>query len=174
MTYTLEKPSATSAGLMNASMLVYLFWLLLPAVQTTGRAATGAAAVALFGAGVLLDGTWLRAHGWRTLLRAVCAALMPLILRVFLARGGENGAGFYVQQAMFWFPVVFAGYARERGDSRLWRWVRPLMLAVITVTTLTTIGWLIQACCAAGACTPIPARWAMGPGARRRRPISRS
>ena len=130
MTYTLEKPSATSAGLMNASMLVYLFWLLLPAVQTTGRAATGAAAVALFGAGVLLDGTWLRAHGWRTLLRAACAALMPVILRVFLARGGENGAGFYVQQAMFWFPVVFAGYARERGDSRLWRWVRPLMLAV--------------------------------------------
>lgn len=144
MTYTLEKPSATSAGLMNASMLVYLFWLLLPAVQTTGRAATGAAAVALFGAGVLLDGTWLRAHGWRTLLRAACAALMPVILRVFLARGGENGAGFYVQQAMFWFPVVFAGYARERGDSRLWRWIRPLMLAVITVTTLTTIGWLIQ------------------------------
>ena len=144
MTYTLEKPSATSAGLMNASMLVYLFWLLLPAVQTTGRAATGAAAVALFGAGVLLDGTWLKAHGFSTLLRAVCAALMPLILRVFLARGGENGAGFYVQQAMFWFPVVFAGYARERGDSRLWRWIRPLMLAVITVTTLTTIGWLIQ------------------------------
>lgn len=36
MTHTLEKPSATSAGLMNASMLLYLFWLLLPAVQTTG------------------------------------------------------------------------------------------------------------------------------------------
>ena len=88
MTHTLEKPSATSAGLMNASMLVYLFWLLLPAVQTTGHAVTGAAAVALFGAGVLLDGTWLRAHGWRTLLRAACAALMPVILRVFLARGG--------------------------------------------------------------------------------------
>lgn len=48
MTHTLEKPSATSAGLMNASMLLYLFWLLLPAVQTTGRAVTGAAAVALF------------------------------------------------------------------------------------------------------------------------------
>ena len=94
MTYTLEKPSATSAGLMNASMLVYLFWLLLPAVQTTGRAATGAAAVALFGAGVLLDGTWLKAQGFSTLLRAVCAALMPLILRVFLARGGENGPAF--------------------------------------------------------------------------------
>ena len=45
---------------------------------------------------------------------------------------------------MFWFPVVFAGYARERGDSRLWRWIRPLLLGVITVTTLTTIGWLIQ------------------------------
>ncbi|MBS5574419.1 MAG: hypothetical protein KHX34_13700, partial [Clostridiales bacterium] len=144
MTHTLEKPSAKSAGLMNASMLLYLFWLLLPAVQTTGRAVTGAAAVALFGVGVLLDGSWLRAHGWRTLLRAACAALMPVILRVFLARGGENGAGFYVQQAMFWFPVVFAGYARERDDSRLWRWVRPLLLSVVTVTTLTTIGWLIQ------------------------------
>ena len=144
MTHTLEKPSATSAGLMNASMLLYLFWLLLPAVQTTGRAVTGVASVALFGVGVLLDGSWLRAHGWRTLLRAACAALMPVILRVFLARGGENGAGFYVQQAMFWFPVVFAGYARERDDSRLWRWVRPLLLSVVTVTTLTTIGWLIQ------------------------------
>ena len=144
MTHTLEKPSATSAGLMNVSMLLYLFWLLLPAVQTTGRAVTGVAAVALFGVGVLLDGSWLKAHGWRTLLRAACAALMPVILRVFLARGGENGAGFYVQQAMFWFPVVFAGYARERDDSHLWRWVRPLMLAVVTVTTLTTIGWLIQ------------------------------
>ena len=109
MTHTLEKPSATSAGLMNVSMLLYLFWLLLPAVQTTGRAVTGAAAVALFGVGVLLDGSWLRAHGWRTLLRAACAALMPVILRVFLARGGENGAGFSVQQAMFWFPVVVAG-----------------------------------------------------------------
>ena len=38
----------------------------------------GAAAVALFGVGVLLDGSWLRAHGWRTLLRAACAALMPV------------------------------------------------------------------------------------------------
>ena len=54
MTYTLEKPSATSAGLMNASMLVYLFWLLLPAVQTTGRAATGAAAVASRGNGSVM------------------------------------------------------------------------------------------------------------------------
>ena len=69
---------------------------------------------------------------------------MPVILRVFLERGGENGPGFYVQQAMFWFPVVFCGYARERGDNRLWRWVRPLMVAVVAVTTLTTIGWLIQ------------------------------
>lgn len=144
MTHTLEKPSAMSAGLMNASMLLYLFWLLLPAVQTTGHAATGAAAVALFGVGALLDNTWLKAHGWRTLLRAACAALMPVILRVFLERGGENGPGFYVQQAMFWFPVVFCGYARERGDNRLWRWVRLLMLAVVAVTTLTTIGWLIQ------------------------------
>lgn len=116
---------------MNASMLLYLFWLLLPAVQTTGRAVTGVAAVALFGVGVLLDGSWLRAHGWRTLLRAACAALMPVILRVFLARGGENGAGFYVQQAMFWFPVVLRAMrgsgttaACGAGCARLcWQWL---------------------------------------------------
>ena len=102
------------------------------------------AAGPLFAVGVLLDGSCLRAHGWRTLLRAACAALMPVILRVFLARGGENGAGLYVQQAMYWCPVVFGGSARERGESGLWRWVRPLLLSVVTETTLTPIGWLIQ------------------------------
>ena len=144
MTHMLEKPSAASAGLMNGSMLLYLFWLLLPAVQTTGRAVTGVIAVAVFGAGALLDAAWLKAHGWRTLLRALCAAAMPLLLRAFLRRGGDNGLGFYAQQAMFWFPLVFAGYARERGDSRLRRWIAPLLLGVVAVTTLTTIGWLIQ------------------------------
>ena len=141
---TLEKPSSLSAGLANASILLYLFWLLLPAVQTTGRALTGVAAVALFGAAVIADREYLKQSWPLTLLRAVCAAVVPLLLRGFLRRGGTNFAGFYVQQAMFWFPLVFAGYARERGDSRLWRWVKPLMLAVITITTLTTIGWLIQ------------------------------
>ena len=144
MTHTLEKPSATSAGLMNASMLLYLFWLLLPAVQTTGRAVTGAAAVALFGVGVLLDGSWLRAHGWRTLLRAACAAPQTVIRRGFGGRGGDKGAGGFLEQGRGGGTVGFAGYARERDDSRLWRWVRPLLLSVVTVTTLTTIGWLIQ------------------------------
>ncbi len=141
---TLQKPSSLSAGLANASILLYLFWLLLPAVQTTGRAVTGVAAVALFGVAVVIDVEYLKRSWPATLLRAVCAAAMPLLLRAFLRRGGTNFAGFYVQQAMFWFPLVFAGYARERGDSRLWRWVKPLMLAVVTLTTLTTIGWLIQ------------------------------
>lgn len=139
-----SKPSALSAGLLNASILLYTFWLLLPAVQTTGRAATGVLAVALFGLGVALDVPYLKKSWYRTLARAACAAVMPLILRAFVGRGGTNFAGFYVQQAMLWFPLVFAGYARERGDRRLWRWLRPLMLCVMTVTTLTTIGWLIQ------------------------------
>lgn len=156
-------------------MLLYLFWLLLPAVQTTGRAVTGAAAVALFGVGVLLDGSWLKAHGWRTLLRAVCAALMPVILRVFLARGGENGAGFYVQQAMFWFPVVFAGYARERDDSPPVALGAPAS-AVSGYRDHAHHHRLAHSGHAArrAACMPIPARWATGPGAKHRKPISRS
>ena len=54
MTQTMKKASPLSAGLVNASILLYTAWLLLPAVQTTGRAATGALAVGVFGLGVLL------------------------------------------------------------------------------------------------------------------------
>lgn len=144
MTELTAKPSALSAALMNASILLYIVWLMLPAVQTTGRAATGVLAVALFGAGALMDTAYLK-HAWHRLaLRAVCAAAMPLLLWVFLKRGGENFFGFYVQQAMFWFPLVFAGHARERGDRRMWRYVKWTLLAALTITTLTTIGWLIQ------------------------------
>ena len=76
MTHTLEKPSATSAGLMNASMLLYLVWLLLPAVQTTGRAVTGVAAVALFGVGVLLASSLLAGGGFGALLYAPRKAII--------------------------------------------------------------------------------------------------
>ncbi len=133
-----------SAALCNLSILLYVTWLLLPALQTTGRAVTGCLTVALFGAGVLMDTAyWKREWPW-LLARALCAALMPLLLRRFLGRGGANAAGFYVQQAMFWFPLVFAGYARERGDARLWRYLRLTLLLCVCVTVLTTIGWLIQ------------------------------
>ena len=44
-----------SAGLCNASILLYVIWLMLPAVQTTGKAVSGVAAVVLFAAGVALD-----------------------------------------------------------------------------------------------------------------------
>ena len=50
-----EKARRLSAPVCNASILLYIVWLLLPAVQTTGRAMTGAGCVALFALGVVLD-----------------------------------------------------------------------------------------------------------------------
>ena len=55
-----EKNTDWSARLCAASMLLYTFWLLLPAAQTTGRAATGCFTVLLFGAGVLLDTAYVK------------------------------------------------------------------------------------------------------------------
>ena len=134
----------TSAQLCRASMALYLVWLLLPAVQTTGRAVSGCACVGLFALGVAADWTYLKKHFLDLLLRAFCAAALPLVFRLFMGRGGANGAGFYVQQVMFWFPLVYAGYARTRGDRRLWRGLEWVLLGAVTITLCTTIGWLIQ------------------------------
>ncbi len=140
----LEKASPLSAGLCNASILLYTLWLLVPAAQTTGRAATGAACVGLFALGALLDQPYRKARLLDFLLRAVCAGLLPLALWFFLHRGGGHFAGYYAQQAMFWFPLLYCAYARQRGDPRLWRYVKPVLLAALVLTTLTTIGWLIE------------------------------
>ena len=140
----MNRLSLWGVKVQNASILLYLLWLLLPAVQTTGRAASGVFCVALFGLGVLMDAQYLKTVWPRLLLRALCAAAAPLVLRRFLNRGGDNFWGYYVQQAMFWFPLVFAGHVRQRRDARAWRWMKWVLLAAVTVTTLTTIGWLIQ------------------------------
>lgn len=138
------KKNETGVQLANLSMLLYLIWLLLPAVQTTGGALAGCACVGLFGLGVLLDWAHTKQHIKGLLLRAVCAAVMPLILRVFLNRGGDNFLGFYVQQAMFWFPLVYAGWARERGHAGTTRFVKWVLLGAVCLTVCTTIGWLIE------------------------------
>lgn len=133
-----------SVTVVNASILLYVAWLMLPAVQTTGRALTGAFSVMLFAVGVVMDWQAFRAC-WKDLcLRALCMAIVPLILRLWLRRGGDHFAGFYVQQCMFWFPLVFAGYARTKGDPRLWRFLKAVLLSAVIVTVCTTIGWLIQ------------------------------
>jgi len=144
VTVVMEKPSRTSATLCNASIVLYVLWLLLPAVQTTGRALTGVLAVGLFGAGVLLDGPNLKKQWYWLLLQAACAALMPILLFVFLSRGGTNRLGFFVQHGMFWFPLVFCSYARQRGDRRLWRGLKTALLAAVSVTVLTSIFWLVE------------------------------
>ena len=138
------KTNQRSIQLIRLSIQLYILWLLLPAVQTTGRAMTGAACVGLFGLGVLLDWETLRKEWLSLLARAVCAAVMPLFLRRFLDRGGSNFAGFYVQQAMFWFPLVWAGHARVLGDKRLWKGLRLTLLAAVLLTLLTSTGWLIE------------------------------
>ena len=133
-----------SANLCNAAMLAYMVWLLLPAVQSALHAVTGAAAVVVFGVGVLLDGETLARRWADFLLRVFCMAILPLALFYFLERGGGNLPGYLAQQGMFWFPLLWCAYARRRGDARLTRWIGPAFLALMTITTLTTIGWLIQ------------------------------
>lgn len=125
-------------------MALYLIWLLLPAVQTTGRAMTGAACVALFALGVVIDWPYFKRHFVDLMLRAGCAAILPLLLRLMMNRGGSNFAGYYVAQVMFWFPLIYAGYARTKGDARLWKPLKWVLLAAVTVTVCTTIGWLIE------------------------------
>ncbi len=133
-----------SIQLIRFSIWMYVFWLLLPAVQTTGRAMTGAACVGLFGLGVLLDWETMKKQWLWLLGRAACAAAMPLILRRFMDRGGANFAGFYVQQAMFWFPLVYAGHVRTLGDKRLWKHLKWVLGGAVVITLCTSAGWLIE------------------------------
>lgn len=139
-----EKFQKVSAGLCNLSVLLYTLWLMLPAVQTTGRAAGGCMTVALFALGVLLDVPTLRRR-WKILfLQAFCALTAPLFLYFFLERGGNGFPGFYVQNVMLWFPMIFVSYAREKNDPRLLRYWKAALLAAVALTALTTVGWLIQ------------------------------
>lgn len=140
----LTKASPLSAGMSGASILLYTVWLLLPAVQTTGRAVAGMCCVGLFVVGVLLDTSYLRARWWDMLLRGLLALLLPLVLRFFLKRGTEHFWGYYIQQVMFWFPLLYCAYARTRQDFRLWRYGRTVLLGAMVVTTLTTVGWLVE------------------------------
>ena len=138
------KKQEFSTVFIRSSIWLYVIWLLSPAVQTTGRAMSGAACVGLFGLGILLDWDTLKKQWLGLLARAFCAAAMPLLMRKFMDRGGVNFAGFYVQQAMFWFPLVFAGHVRILGDKTLWKGLKWVLLAVVVITLLTTTGWLIE------------------------------
>jgi hypothetical protein len=141
---SLEKRHALAENLCNASMLFYMTWLLLPAAQAALHAVTGVLAVGVFGAGVALDGETLPKRWPAFLSRVMLAAALPLVLFFLLERGGGNLPGYLAQQGMFWFPLLWCGYARQRGDARLYRFVKPLLMLLLVVTTLTTIGWLVQ------------------------------
>lgn len=133
-----------SVALKNASMLAYILWLMLPAVQVRLKAVTGALTLAVFAAGVLLDGETFPKH-WRAFVpRVVCIAALPLLLLLFLNRGGGEPLGYYAQQVMFWFPLLWCGYAARSGDRKMVRFVFAAMLFTFVVTTVTTVGWLVE------------------------------
>ncbi len=133
-----------SVWLSNASMLLYMVWLLLPAVQVTLHAVTGAFAVLVFGVSVLLHPDMRGRRLWGWVLRALCAAALPLMLFCFLQRGGGNLPAYLAQQGMFWFAPLWFAYARQNGDRRMYRLVGAAFMALVAVTTLTTLGWLVQ------------------------------
>ncbi len=140
----LEKRRALSVNLCNASMLLYMAWLLLPAAQAALHAVTGVIAVGVFGLGAAMDGETLPKRWPAFLSRVGLAVALPLFLFYFLERGGGNLPGYLAQQGMFWFPLLWCGYARQNGDRRLYRFVKPLLVILLVVTTLTTVGWLVQ------------------------------
>ncbi len=125
-------------------MLAYVLWLMLPAVQTICGAVAGGLCILVFGIGVLLDVETLRKEWLHLLVRAACAALLPLFLIRFLFRGGAASFGFYVQNVMFWFPLVFAGHVRTIGGRNLWKGLSCTLVAACMVTLCTTTGWLIE------------------------------
>ena len=130
-----------SVRLTGAGISLYIVWLLLPVVQTTVGAAGGVAATLLVGAGMLLDGPFVKKNWLWMLGAAACAAVMPLLWWRFMARGAVF-LGFYVQHATLWLPVVYAAYARRSG--RVPAHLKWLLLAVVCVTVCTTTGWLIE------------------------------
>jgi len=131
-------------NLINGSMLLYMAWLLLPAAQASLHAVTGALAVCVFGVGALLNGSTFYKRWWDWALRALLAVLLPLALFYFLDRGAGNLPGYLAEQGMFWFPLLWCAYARFSGDPLLYRAVKPLFVALMVITTLTTLGWLVE------------------------------
>ena len=110
-----------SAWLVNASMFIYILWLMLPAVQVRLRAVTGALALAVFAAGVLLEWETFIEHWKSLLLRAACIAALPLALLFIMQRGGEERLGYYAQQVMFWFPLFWCAYAAQIPERIAYR-----------------------------------------------------
>ena len=133
-----------SVNLKNASVLVYIVWLMLPAVQVRLKAVTGGLTLAVFAVGVLLDGETLRLR-WREFIpRVVGVALLPLLLVLYMERGGEEPYGYIAQQVMFWFPLLWFAHARKMKGKAAYRLIFAVMLGTFVLTTLTTIGWLIE------------------------------
>ena len=137
-------PKKLSVQLIRLSMIAYILWLMLPAAQAAGRAMTGAACVGLFGLGVLMDFDTLRKQWLPLLLRALCTALLPLLIRLVMDRGGNAAAGFYVRCAMLCFPVVFVGHVRGLQNKELWKHTQWVLLGAVVLTLVTTCGWLIE------------------------------
>ena len=122
------KQNKVAVNLVNGSMLLYMIWLLLPAVQAGLHAATGALTIGIFALGILLDGETLKKWAFDYITRVILAVALPLCLFFFLNRGAGNLPGYLAQQGMFWFPLLWCAYARQKGDPLVYSYVKTLLI----------------------------------------------
>ena len=133
-----------SRAMTKGAFMAYILWLLLPTIQTTLGAVGGVILTTIFGIGVLLDLDFLKKH-WKWFLFSVgLVAIIPLLLNRFVGRGGTNLLGYYVQQGMFFLPFLYLGYAYLKKDRYYSSYISEIFIFAIVITTLTTIGWLVQ------------------------------
>ena len=126
------------------SMLAYVVWLFLPAMQCLGRSYTGAACVALFGLGVVTDVETFQKQWLMLVARAAAAIALSLLLIICMDRGGEQKTAFLVRSVMLWFPLIFVGHVRAIGDRRLWQGLKATLQSVMAITVFTTFCWSIE------------------------------
>lgn len=134
------KRARLSEALCEISMLMYIVWLTLPALQTLGRSYFGVFTIGLFGLGVIIDTDRLKEDRLTLIARAAAVVALTLITRVFMKRGGEDEPlAYIVQNGMFWFPLVWSAVMITRGHTGRFKQLIIVYAACVLITTVTTL-----------------------------------